>query len=616
MKRRRLLLLGLWLGLAYGLLEAAGFVVLSLIPGALSWRTGSSIQILWVGPLVYAAAFTVITLALAGLAALTERVRPLPWDAITVAVLGFVAAFLFATLQGQILSDLAAAVLALGIATEATRQYRRRRDRLLRMMSRSLPYLGGGVVLIAALVIGGTELRERIALDRLESEPGRPNVLLIIMDTQRGDHLSSYGYQRETTPHLDRFAAQGTLFENAFASSSWTLPTHATLMTGRPLHEHRAGVLRRPYLDDRFPTLAEYLSEQGYATGAFVANTYWAGRQTGLDRGFVRYEDFFGNIGDALARTVLGRRLAYEILPHFGLEDIPGRKRADEINRDLLDWLDRIEGRPFFAFVNYFDVHGPYLPPDPYRGRFSGTEETRRKRTGEIEIGALTTEMELPPPEEIRRMIDRYDESLLFLDAEMGRLFGQLEERGLLDRTIVIVTSDHGESWGEHGMMYHGHSLYRDQIHAPLILRYPERVPEGVRATRSVGLDQIPATIADLLGTESPFPGRSILPIDAPAEPVLIEVAQRSSVPAPWPSSRGWLAGLVTERWHFILSESGDVELYDMVADPGETTDLSQDPAFSDLVADFRSRLNTFDDVDGSRAQRLADDRAPHHGDR
>src|SRR5690606_6332784 len=138
------------------------------------------------------------------------------------------------------------------------------------------------------------------------------------------------------------------------------------MFVGRALHDHQAGLMRRPFLDERFPTLAEELRQGGYATGGFVANTYWCGRQTGLDRGFIRYEDMFGNVGDAIARTSLGRLLAYDVLPRFRVMDVPGRKYAAEINSDLIDWIDDLDDRPFFAFVNYFDVHGPYLPPAPY----------------------------------------------------------------------------------------------------------------------------------------------------------------------------------------------------------------------------------------------------------
>jgi arylsulfatase A-like enzyme len=271
---------------------------------------------------------------------------------------------------------------------------------------------------------------------------------VLVADTLRADHLSSYGYSRPTTPRLDRLASEGWAFLDAYSSSSWTLPAHASLMTGRRMHEHHAGEQRRPYLDRQFATLAEVLGGAGYVSAGFVANTFWCGRNTGLDRGFVHYEDFYGSVGDALARTVLGRLLAYEVLPRFGLLDFPGRKRAADVNERMLDWIDGVGDRPFFVFANYMDVHGPYLPPPGYEGRFGGKRPLRR--AAEIELGAVHGGTIVPEPEVLRAWMNRYDESLVYLDEQIGRLVDELARRGVLDKTIVVFTSDHGENWGEH----------------------------------------------------------------------------------------------------------------------------------------------------------------------
>ncbi|MFQ5745774.1 MAG: sulfatase [Gemmatimonadota bacterium] len=587
------LALGLWLGLAYGLLEGLEFTVLGAIPGALSWRTGNSLQVLWVAPIVYGVGYAAFSLPFAALARVRRGVR---WELPQTFLLVTFSAFLGATLLGRILSDLSALVLAIGFGAVGVR-FLRARPRLATDARRSLPWLAGLVAAAALSVYAGYGVRERLAMGSLHGTTDRPNVLLIVLDTQRADHLSSYGYGRPTTPRLDALAAEGIRFESAWATSSWTLPTHASLFTGRPPHEHRAGDMRRPYLDGRFPTLAGFLRRNGYATGGFVANTFWCGRQTRLDRGFIRYEDFYGSVGDALARTVLGRRLAYEVLPRLGwLVDIPGRKRAETIGRDALAWIDGLDGRPFFAFLNYFDVHGPYLPPPSTAGLFSGGAETARRRAREIRIGALTGDITLPAPEELRAMRDAYDESLLYLDSELGRLFDGLRERGLLDETIVIVTSDHGESWGEHGFLYHGHSLYPDQIRAPLIVRLPGARRAGTVAGRAVGIDRVPATVADLLGLASPFPGPSLLESLGPRpderfDPVLAEVSRRSLVPADWPSSRGWVKALVDGDWLYIRLESGTEELYDWRADPAAERDRSAEPSSRPLVVAFREAL-------------------------
>jgi len=597
--------LGLWLGLAYGLAEATVVLLLGLIPGALAWRTGNSANILWFAPLFYGTVF----LGLGALFAFGSRLLPrVRWDTGLVLVTVWLGGWLGLTVREGPLADWAAALLALGIAVELTRQYSRHRGVVARAAVRSLPLMAAAIPILAGLVVGAARLQERAAMAALPpAAAGRPNVLLLIIDTQRADHLSAYGYQRQTSPNLERFAAEGTLFLNAYSSSSWTLPSHASLMTGRPLHEHLAGVIRRPYLDGHYPTLAEAMRRAGYATGGVVANTFWTGRQTGLNRGFIHYEDFWGNLGDAVARTALGRRLAYGLLPRFGLIDIPGRKRAEEVNRDLLRWLDGLDQRrPFFAFVNYLDVHGPLLPPPPYDGRFSDGRAVHGEH--EIQIGAIAGDIVVPPPAERRAIIDKYDESILYLDANLGRLFAELRRRGTLDNTVVVVTSDHGESWGEHGMMYHGHSLYYETLHVPLIVRYPARAAVGRRESSPVGVQQLSATIADLVGLgPSAFPGTSLFAPHAEAQPVLAEVARRSMVAANWPSSRGWLASVLTDRWQLIRRQTGEVELFDLQADPKQERNLAVQPGAASALVYLDSALSTLAPMsDGALMTRAA----------
>jgi len=583
----RAALLGVWAGLAYGLLEA--LATMALLPlHALSWRSANGPDILWVAPLTYAVVFGALGLAFGLVGRLT---RPARAEAALVFLLAGGSAFLAVTLPGRGIADWAAAILAVGAATTAVRVHRRHGEGVWRLVRVSLPLLAIASVTAAVLVRGLGALGERAAMGDLPEPQGSPpNVLLIVLDTQRADHMSLFGYDRPTTPGLDDLAGTSLVFDGAYANSSWTLPAHASLFTGRLPFEHRAGELRRPYLDDRHRTLAEALRHRGYATGGFVANVYWCSRPTGLDRGFIRYEDLYGNLGDALARTVLGRRLAYEVLPKVGRVEMPGRKRADRINRDVLAWIDDLGDRPFFAFLNYFDVHGPYLPPEPFAGRFAGAGATgrleRQRAAGRIELGALTGDIELPSPEELQENVDAYDESILYLDAHLDRLFDALDRRGLLDRTLVIVTSDHGESFGEHGLLHHGHSLYLDQLHVPLLVRLPGQVPAGRRVAEAVGIERVPATVMDLVGASaSEFPGGSLAGVwggagessedpTASPSPVLAEVARRSQTPASWPSSRGWVRAALTERWHYILEESGESELFDLQTDRAEEQNL------------------------------------------
>jgi len=584
----QVLLLGLFLGLLYGFAEAMVNGVFSLVPGALSWRSANGPPIAWVAPLVYGAAFAIIGLIIAALARIAPR---LPWDSVLVLLLVWLGAYLLATLQGQLVSDVAAAMLGLGIGAAAVRIYRARRGPMLALARRSLPWLLGTIVVVFGLVTVGARVSEARRLAGLGPAPdGKPNIILLVIDTERGDHLSSQGYPRPTTPVLDSLAARGLRYAAAFSPSSWTLPSHATMFTGRRQSEHRAGVIRRPYLDERFPTIAEELAAAGYATGGFVANTFWCGRHTGLARGFHRYRDLYGNLGDALARTVLGRHLAYRVLPRFGMTDIPGRKAAAAVNGEFLEWVDRVGPRPYFAFLNYLDVHAPYFPPAPFDGFFSGRPRQRMAAIA-VDIGALGAGARFRTPEAIRRAVDLYDEALRYVDTQVGVLLAELERRGRLSNTLIVVTSDHGESFGEHDMMNHGHSLYRDQLHVPLILYWPGRIGERVD-THPAGIDRIPSTLAAAAGlTSGTFPGESLIEPTGADVPILSELARRWSQGDRWPSSRASWASVVEGRWHYIAPDSGSAELYDFVADPEEKANLAGDGAHATIKAGLDSTL-------------------------
>jgi arylsulfatase A-like enzyme len=573
----------------YGYLEALEVIVAGQIPGVLAWRTGNAAHVLWFAPAFYGAVGTMAAIPFALLRALGMRYE---LDAVMVFLYVATGAYLGASLVEGALAGWAVAVLSLGLGIQAWRMYRPNRARARRAgRFAAVAFIGIPVLWLAVTAMKA--LRETRAMAALPVPTGAtPNVLLLVMDTQRADHLSSYGYDRKTTPRIDGIAQEGALYTQAYAASSWTLPSHATLFTGAFPWDHRSGVIRRPYLDRSLPTVAEILREQGFATGGFVANPYWCGRQTGLHRGFIRYEDFYHNVEDAVTRTTLGRRFWYSVMPKLGRSDVPGRKSAEEVNARFLSWQSGLDGRPFFAFLNYFDVHAPLIPPAPYAGRFSGDSSVARER--EIDIGALTGDMPALSEQRLRRTIDRYDESLAYLDASIGALVDSLRSRGVLDNTLLIITSDHGESFGEHGMVFHGHSMYRDQIAVPLIVRYPSGVPGRLRVTTPVGAEQVPVTIMDFVGVSgSRLAGpRRALPL---ADGGLVDAvvmggtARRSLVPANWPTSRGWVTSVVTPGLHFILNEDGATHLF-RVDDLREEADLSSNPEYADSVAAFIRR--------------------------
>jgi arylsulfatase A-like enzyme len=596
----RLVAIAAWIGLAYGIFEGLESFLLSLLPQGLSWQNGNSVDALIFMPALYLVAYLAIG-GMVGVVAVLIR-RPW-WDVVLVFGLVAMSGYLAARNQGAVFSIFASALLGLGIASIAFRLYRKHRDRWSTAIVRSLPLLA----LTAAGIIGGTHAAKRLVeARRLANLPAierdRPNILLIVLDTQRADHLSSYGYHRPTTPHLDALADGGVLFERAFSASSWTLPAHASLFTGLMVHEHGAGLGGRRVLDSDYPTLAERLGREGYATGGFVANIFWTGRHTGLARGFLHYEDFYGTLGDALQRMTLVRDFQ-KLQEWTGGVDIRGRKHASHINDDFLGWVDRLDGRPFFAFLNYMDVHAPYLPPAPFEGMFGPVRPEFRPRKLEIGNEPLKT----PSAQMLVHRIDRYDESLRYLDEHIGRLLAQLEQRGLLENTAIIVTSDHGEHFGEHGLHEHGKSLYTQETQVPLIIRRPGGTAGG-RVKEPVSTINLAATVGALTGLPpATFPGRSLLPQrggSTDGVPVFSEMGETGLRGAP--AGQGWLRSLVDRQWHFILRQNGEMELYDLVQDPEETNNLAPSPDHAAVVRRLRDKLEKILASSGERTFKKA----------
>lgn len=280
--------------------------------------------------------------------------------------------------------------------------------------------------------------------------PPRSNLILVSVDTLRPDHLGAYGYDRPTSPELDAFAAAGAVFEQAVSTALWTLPSHASMLTGRyPANHGLRGLGSRP--EDGVPTLAEALRAAGYRTVAFVNSTYFAERY-GMRRGFDAFE--------------------------YVKED-KSQVRPSLVTLNAANWLAAVDDEPFFLFLHVYDVHSDYraLPRfsrmflRPYEGRFDGsTEQLIDVQDEGARIG----------PADIRRLIDLYDAGIRQTDMVLGQLFDLLDELELADHTLVIVTSDHGEEFFERGSVLHGSGMYDELFRVPLLVRGPG-VPPGVR---------------------------------------------------------------------------------------------------------------------------------------
>ena len=300
------------------------------------------------------------------------------------------------------------------------------------------------------------------------------------------------------------------------------------MLTGRWPHELSARV-DRP-LDAKFPTVAEVLAARGYATAGFVANTYYCNSWYGLDRGFARYEDFGANKVVSVVETLRSSTLGLKLVSAAGLESAtPGdknsRKTAAMINNDVLSWLGQPRDRPFFAFLNYYDAHAPFQLPNGFDRQFGLSAQPLAFRESLLRSYARMASGKSHPQDALaiiskanELLRDSYDSCIAYLDQELGRLFAELEGRGLLDNTLVIVTSDHGEQFNEHRLTGHGNSLYGSLIHVPLLIFPPSREPAGRVVTAPVSLRSLAATMVDPLGLwrNSPFArpiARSVLDV-------------------------------------------------------------------------------------------------------
>jgi arylsulfatase A-like enzyme len=504
-------------------------------------------------------------------------------------------------------------LVALGVAVRLVPKLERDPSTNRRFVWYTFP----AVVGLVPVVAGAFWANDARKLAREESRPrppaGTPNVLLIVMDTVAAGHLSLHDYDRATCQTLVELAERGIRFDAARSASSWTLPSHATMFTGRWLHELSVGWLTP--LDGARPTLAEYLGQKGYATAGFVGNTFYCGSDTGLARGFTHYSDFIFPELTALKSCVLVRSalegyqtlvyLTEDRLEAVGLLPLvrrlwqavdTNRKGAAIVNREFLEWLSGRQqpDRPFFAFLNYFDAHYPYQLAPGRLHRF-GIEPSNNYQHLLIQKW-LELDKTTVSEEGVAFARNSYDDCVADLDEKLGVLIDELDRRGILDHTWLVVTSDHGESFGEHkGVFCHGKSLYDTEVHVPLIV-----VPPGNRTRKesvkdAVSLRDLAATIAEVTGLAegSPFPGDSLARFWQAAEgksgpppaalPTLAEVVPNNpgerdtwGAPAPLPP----LGAVKESDWSYIRHENAaGEELFHLREDPKERRDVAGDPS-------------------------------------
>ena len=570
------------LGLAGGLAEALYLTVRQVVvhrPAAWYYP-----EVLWMGPVAMALVCALLAMFLA-LAARKAR----SGVAAGKATFLFVLPGIYGVMQsrGIALHPAAEVLIALGLAALAARAARRWQAGVGRIIRRSA--LPVAALVIALLVYGIANLPrvvERRALAGLpQANPDAPNILLIILDTVRAPNIGLYGYERATSPGLDRWSASGIVFERAIATAPWTLPSHASLFTGR--YNHEVGTSFTQPMDATHPTLAERLAAHGYATAGFVANLSYTSRASGLHRGFARYEDFPVTPAMFTRSAWLPAKLSGAFTRMTGLWawDVP--KRAGYVSDEFEEWLEDRPDRPFFVFLNYFDAHDPYDPPPPYRERF-----------GPAPSGDLSEERQYTL-DEARPWVNAYDGAISYIDDQLARVFDALDAHGLTDSTIVVVTSDHGEMFGENGQVQHTSGLYMPVLHVPLIVSFPGTVPPGVRVAQPVTLRDLPATILELagLGSDRLLPGTSLAALWRPEadgrspSPILAELDFQGGVAAWTPISEGHMKSLVDGRLHYIHYGNGDEELFDAVADPSASRDVADRAEWRPAIERFRAVL-------------------------
>jgi len=433
-------------------------------------------------------------------------------------------------------------------------------------MSRSAPL---GAVLVSLVLLAAAGCRGRPA------HPPPQGAILLVVDALRADRLGCYGYQRRpTSPHIDALAADGTRFVHAISSTPWTLPSIATLFTSLYPTVHGATLASnitqwlvdhanfRPVtvLDSSRTTLAEVLEAHAFATAGFVHGSYPAA-EFGVAQGFERYD----------ANLQPGIRFQIQA---------------------LLDWLDRERPRRFFAYLHTAEVHSPYMPPGPnprwsvddpdptVRDVARGLDE-ERARYREFDFdpdydGSLDGSWESLRTLNARKLTPRdtehlgalYDRGIAYTDYWIGRLVDELQRRGLYDRTVLVVTADHGDELLDHGRVEHGRTHFEEVMRVPLVIHVQD---EGIGRVvdQQVGLIDVTPTLLDLLGVPSdlPFEGRSLVPLiegkSLPEVAILGEASLTSGLKA-----------LRTNRWKYLQGGPEREQLYDLAADPGERTNV------------------------------------------
>jgi arylsulfatase A-like enzyme len=470
---------------------------------------------------------------------------------------------------------------------------------------------GGGVFAVRGGASAGASHDNR-------AQPGRPNVLLVTIDTLRADHVGAYGASDAHTPTLDALAQQGVLFKDATSQANTTGPSHTTMLTGLYPHDHGARHNGVP-ISNRVRTLPELLAAQGYQTAAFVSGFTLKQEACGLAPRFDRYDD------ELIAWTWLPEvatrlrlfQAAVQVANLRGFRALRADRPAEETVARAQAWLAaRDTARPFFLWTHFYDPHCPYQPPESFAALhdpdFEGNPARNWYKLSTPQRRALVDD-----PREVAHMRALYKGEISYTDAQLGRLFDSLRASGVFENTLVVLTSDHGEGLGEHGYWFdHGTYLYDSELAVPLILRLPNAQHAGRRIDTQVRLLDLTPTVLAALGLEVPanLNGSSLLgTLDGDGDPrPSFAQGERSGELSGYDldglllSLRAHGRKLIwnSEYWLDSVRVPERLELFELERDPGELEDRF-DKAIelkSEAVLDMRTHLEVWRDATAAGA--------------
>jgi arylsulfatase A-like enzyme len=417
-------------------------------------------------------------------------------------------------------------------------------ERIWRGVRGAMNHRGARLVIFLAAV-------GALALVPLRAPARSPNILIVVVDTLRADRLGTYGNSRGLTPFLDELASRGTRFANAYAPSSWTCPSVASLLTSRYASQHHVTSFEAK-LGDAEVTLAEILQEHGYAAGGFSANFRLADTH-GYAQGFDHWRSYVNQ------------------------DTNESKVRGDRLLRDSGEWIARTgsrTGAPMLVYLQYMEPHTPYVPPEPFFSRFvrqpAGADATVARSKL---IAAAPGDKALTAPE-IDLLTSLYDGEVAAADAQLRRLFEELERSGFLDDAVIVVTADHGEEFGEHQQFLHGFTLYNTAIRVPLIIVAP-----GIAGSRVVQdnvslLDVAPTVLALVKAPAAPtFEGRSLVPLMTgdPAPPLHPPVLSELEPMHPKVDWREHSRALISGTRKLVVKRNGRMAAFALSRDPGES---------------------------------------------